>query len=168
MGARGWRLAPAAAGIVVALLVACSSGPTTGESAPARPAAPAAPAAGAPPSAAAPTATSAPAPLKARSAYTSINAVCAPWWMAQEAGYFREQGLDVDLVHIDPGASLAAAIHNGELDVTFAAGPTLVLGYLQGLDLVAIGATSNSLDSVLFARPEVQRVDELRGKIIGV
>jgi len=88
--------------------------------------------------------------------------------MALEAGYFREQGLDVELQHIDPGAALAAALTNGELDVTFAAGPTLVLGYLQGLETIAIGSTSNTLDSVLFARPEIQSVEELRGKTIGV
>src|SRR5688572_26567597 len=106
---------PRGAGILLALLlVACGASATPGERAPER----AAPAerTSPPSSAAAPapasSAASPPPLLKARSAYTSINAVCAPWWMAQEAGYFREQGLDVELGHVDPGASLAAAMHN--------------------------------------------------------
>ena len=141
------------------LLLACSVSPSATDRPTAQPpaAAPAAPPSSAPA-----------APLKARSAYTSINAVCAPWWMALDAGYFREQGLDVELGHVDPGATLVAAMTNGELDVTFAAGPTLVLGHLQGLDTVFIGSTSNALDSVILTRPEIQSPSELQGKTIGV
>jgi NitT/TauT family transport system substrate-binding protein len=163
MSRRTRRGRPAAAFAAMALLLACSPGGGSGPAAPAAAPPPPTGASAAPHAAASP-----PAPLKARSAYTSINAVCAPWWMAQEAGYFREQGLDVELGHIDPGVSLAAAMHNGELDVTFGAGPTLALGFLQGLDVVVIGATSSSLDSVLFARPDLQSVEDLRGKTIGV
>ena len=81
--------------------------------------------------------------LQARSAYTTISAAAAPWWIAVDGGYFREQGLDVDLVHIDAGAPLLAALSNGELDVTFAGGPSLVLGALQGFETMTIGSTSN-------------------------
>src|SRR5438094_904118 len=62
-------------------------------------------------------------PLKARSAYTTIAVSTSPWWMATEAGYFREQGLDVDMVHVDAGAALLAAVQNNELDVTGGGGP---------------------------------------------
>jgi NitT/TauT family transport system substrate-binding protein len=109
-----------------------------------------------------------PAPLKARSAYTTISVSTAPWWMAAEGGYFREQGLDVELMHVDAGAALLAAIQNGELDVTGGGGPSIVYGALQGLDLVIIGSVMNTLDSNVMVRPEIRTVDELRGKTIGV
>lgn len=157
---------------LVALLLACG--------APARSGAPAGTApAGAPGGGAASAATpasvggapavSAPtAPIRSRSGFTTISAAAAPWWMALEAGYFREQGLDVDLVHLDAGAPLLAALSNGELDVTFSGAPTLVVGTLQGLDTVIIGSTTNVLDSVVFTRPEIKTTDDLRGKTIGV
>ncbi len=161
-------------GLVSALLVGCGA-PTrtaapTGAAPAAAPsgggssAAPAAPAAN-------PAAAGAPAPaapLKSRSGYTTISAAAAPWWVALEAGYFREQGLDVDLVHLDAGAPLLAALTNGELDVTFSGAPTLVVGTLQGLDTVIIGSTTNVLDSVVFTRPEIKTPQDLRGKTIGV
>jgi NitT/TauT family transport system substrate-binding protein len=156
-------------GLVWVLLVACG--------APARTAAPAgsapasAPSGGSSAAGAAPgaAAASAPAaPIKSRSGYTTISAAAAPWWMALEAGYFREQGLDVNLVHLDAGAPLLAALTNGELDVTFSGAPTLVVGTLQGLDTVIIGSTTNVLDSVVFTRPEIKTPQDLRGKTVGV
>jgi NitT/TauT family transport system substrate-binding protein len=106
--------------------------------------------------------------MKSRSGFTTIAAAAAPWWVALEAGYFREQGLDVELIRVDAGSPLLAALANGELDVTFSGAPTLVLGTLQGLDIVMIGSTSNVLDGVVFARPEIRTVQDLRGKTIGV
>src|SRR4051794_13865045 len=109
-----------------------------------------------------------PALLKSRSGYTTIAAAAAPWWVALEAGYFAEQGLDVELIHLDAGSPLLAALTNGELDVTFSGAPALVLGTLQGLDTVIIGSTANVLDGVVFTRPEIKSVQDLRGKTIGV
>lgn len=113
--------------------------------------------------------TSAPAaPIKVRSAYTTIAVSTSPWWIAQEAGYLREQGLDVELIHVDAGAALLAALQNNELDVTGGGGPSIVYGYLQGLDLAIIGSNLNVLDSNVMVRPEIQTLDDLRGKTIGV
>jgi NitT/TauT family transport system substrate-binding protein len=170
----GWRRL-VCGGVLATLLVAgCGGGSVNTGRAPAPPPAPpGAPASGSAASSGASanagSAASAPGQqLKARSAYTTISAAAAPWWIALEAGYFREQGLDVELAHIDAGAPLLAAVTNGELDVVFSGAPTIVLGYIQGLDTVIIGSTSNVLDSVVFARPEYQRPEDLRGQTIGV
>jgi NitT/TauT family transport system substrate-binding protein len=150
------------------LAFACGPGPTSTDPAPAAPAAPAAQSGGTADGVAS-SAASAPASLmKVRSGYTTIAAAVAPWWVALDGGYFREQGLDVELNHIDAGAPLLAALSNGELDITQAGAPSLVLGYLQGLETVLIGSTSNVLDAVVFTRPEIQTVEDLRGKTIGV
>src|SRR6266849_6938224 len=125
---------------VVALLgvtLACSSGPSASSRAPA-----AAPAS-APPSAAS-GAPASPAPLvPLRSAYTTIAAPSIAIWMAADAGYFREQGLDVELAYVEPGATLLAALRSGELEVVSAGAPSLVLGYLQGLDTMVFGSVAN-------------------------
>jgi len=150
-----------AAAVLAALLAASCSG----AGAPSAPA----PAAAEQPRAAAPAAAPAPtARIKARSAFTTTSASSLPWWIAKDAGYFEEQGLDVDLVHVDAGATLLAAMHNGELDITGGGGPSMVLGYLQGLETIIIGINVNVLEGGVYVRPEIQTVDDLRGKVIGV
>jgi len=116
-------------------------------------------------------ATPAPQPaalIKARSAFTTTSASSTPWWIAKEAGYFEEQGLDVDQVHVDAGATLLAAMRNGELDITGGGGPSMVLGNLQGLETMIIGVNVNVLEGAVYVRPEIQTVEDLRGKTIGV
>src|SRR5262249_5286246 len=105
---------------------------------------------------------------RVRSAYTTLSGTPAPWWAAYEGGYFREQGIDVELAHITAGNNLLAAMNSGEVQITNSGGPTMILGHLQGLDTVVIGSTSNTLDVVVFVRPELQTLEEVRGKTIGV
>jgi NitT/TauT family transport system substrate-binding protein len=157
---RGAEHRLAGLGILLGLvLVACSPAPaaTPRSAAPApAPGAPAAPAA------------SAPAAVQpVRAAFTSFSASAAPWWMALEGGYFREQGLDVDLVQVAAGATLLAALQNGDREIVFSGGPSLVLGYVEGLETMIVGSTSSGLDIIVFVRPELQTYDDLRGKTIG-
>jgi NitT/TauT family transport system substrate-binding protein len=159
------------------LVAACGGGGATPAAKPAAPAPPAASggsSSAAPSSAAAPAApaggpSAPPALEQARIVYTTIAAVQAPWWIAQEAGYFREQGLDVpELVRIEPGATLLAALQNREVEYVAAGGPSLILGNLQGLETTIFGCTLHSLETIVMARPEIRTIDDLRGQTIGV
>ncbi|MBX5492592.1 MAG: ABC transporter substrate-binding protein [Chloroflexi bacterium] len=167
MGTRSYpgELALVGACLVAVWLLACGPGPAARGPGPSpeavRPAAA--------PAAAAAQAPAPPTPVKIRAAYTTFSGSVAPWWAAAEGGYFREQGLDVELVLVEPGASLLAALRNGELDVTYSGAPSIVLGYAQGLETIIVGATTNLLDNSLYVRPEaVPSVADLRGKTIGV
>ena len=140
MGTRELALGRLLGTVGLLLLTACSA------SAPAAAPAPAAQASGggAPsvPSAPGAAATAAPAMVRARLAFTTISAVQAPFWIAYDEGYFREQGLEVpDMNRIEPGATLLAALLNGEVEYVAAGGPSLVLGTLQGMDTMIFGST---------------------------
>src|SRR5437764_14017698 len=80
--------------VALSLVLACGSQ----AAAPAAPAVAAAPEARAGAPAAAPAATSATpaAPVPLRFAYTALSTTIAPYWIAEDAGYFREEGLDLD------------------------------------------------------------------------
>src|SRR5439155_4304583 len=109
---------PAPAVLVVSPpALACAPRPATALPPPPAPAAPAA--TGSAPRTAAP-------PLPVKAAYSSVAAAVLPWWIAADGGYFREQELDVELTYIASGATLVAALHSGELDVTHASGAPLV------------------------------------------
>src|SRR5829696_1224867 len=88
-----WRLATGLALATALVTVACGGGTPASSRGPAPPAAPANPPAntGGASGAASSGTSPAPAALQARSAYTTISAAAAPWWIALDGGYFREQ-----------------------------------------------------------------------------
>jgi ABC-type nitrate/sulfonate/bicarbonate transport system substrate-binding protein len=104
-------------------------------------------------------------PRKVRAAYSAISGAMLPAWVAAERGLFAKHGLDVDLSYIAAGPKLLGALLSGELQFG-------VLGH-QGVDAAAAGGevvyVASGLDRLvfyLFARPAIQRVEDLRGKRI--
>ena len=106
--------------------------------------------------------------MRAKVAFTAFSPSYAPWWVAQDAGYYREQGLEVELLQVAGGPTLLAAMRSGELDLAAAGGSHIVLGYVQGMETLLIGSTANTLEGSVLARPEIQTVQDLRGKIVGM
>src|SRR5499425_2357346 len=48
---------------------------------------------------------------------TGGSASDAPFYIAYDQGYFKDEGLDVDLIVLDSGAKVIAPLGTGELDV---------------------------------------------------
>src|SRR5258705_748259 len=70
---------------------------------------------------------------KIRIAYASRSSSALPQYMALQRGYFKEQGLDVEIIQMNPRFG-ASAVVSGE--VSFATPFTRTLcGILQGLSL---------------------------------
>jgi NitT/TauT family transport system substrate-binding protein len=171
------RLGPAVSGlallVLLALLAACAS---SGTPPPAKPAAPAAPAAGsagqagagATQSGAAAAPTAAPAPLRLVLNSSAINGAQSALWAAYEAGYYREQGLDVELTAVNNTsrvlqAMLAGEIHLGTIDPAAA-----VQASLEGADFVMLFAAANRLIFSVLSQPSIQQPEALRGKVVGI
>src|SRR4051794_27339364 len=99
---------------IVAMTLGCGPASPTGDHA-AAPSSAAAPASGGP--AAAGPASSPPLLQKLHGSYSGIQMTQSPAWLALEGGYFQEQGLDAHLTLITSGATLLAALRNGEVDL---------------------------------------------------
>jgi ABC-type nitrate/sulfonate/bicarbonate transport system substrate-binding protein len=106
------------------------------------------------------------APL--RIAYSAISGAMSTLWVAQDAGYFKREGLDTELLYIGGGTLLIQSMLSG--DVPFAYGPSVpvINATLRGSDLVLIGNTGNSLVFSIMSRPEIKQPAQLRGKKVGV
>jgi NitT/TauT family transport system substrate-binding protein len=106
------------------------------------------------------------APL--RVAYSAISGAMAPLWVAQEGGYFKREGLDVELLYIGGGSLLIQSMLSG--DVPFAYGPSVpvINASLRGSDLVLIANTGNALIFSIMARPDIKQPSSLKGKKVGV
>ena len=146
-----------------------AGGRVAGDSAPASPAPTAGASLPAPDAAAAPTtdsaATAPPRPLTV--GYSAISGAFLPAWMAQEAGLYAREGLDVDLRYAT-STVLASALLAGEVPVAIIGGVEVITSNLAGSDLIMVAGVSTRPVLALMARPEIATPAELEGKRVGV
>ncbi|HLI26889.1 MAG TPA: ABC transporter substrate-binding protein [Chloroflexota bacterium] len=100
--------------------------------------------------------------------YSAISLSSLPHWLAYDAGYYAEEGLDVTLEYISSSTTLAPALLSGEIPVAYAGQEIVIASGVRGGDLVIIGA---GLERPLFwlsVQGSERTPEELRGKRIGV
>ena len=100
--------------------------------------------------------------------YSAQAGAFAPIWITKEAGFFKKNGLDVDLVFIPGGPTAAAALMAGEMQVVAMAGPAIVTSNLAGSDLVMIAGIVNTFAFQFVTIKEITAPAQLKGKRIGV
>ena len=100
--------------------------------------------------------------------YSGITAIQAPFWIIKDAGYFKQEGLDANLIYIASSSTMAQAMMAGEVAISTANSQAIVDTGLQGGDLVAVGAIVNFVALYVIAAPEIKTVQDLRGKPVGV
>jgi ABC-type nitrate/sulfonate/bicarbonate transport system substrate-binding protein len=105
---------------------------------------------------------------KLRVAYAAITAAFSIPWIAKEAGIFQRHGLDVELVYIAAGSRAVQTLVGGSVDVAAIGGPAGVDAKLAGADTVYVAIPVNRVIVFTVAAPQIQRVEDLRGKSIGV
>jgi len=101
-------------------------------------------------------------------AWTAVSAFNSPFWIMNDAGLYKEEGLDVDTMYIPSSPIAAKATLAGEVVISAQNSQVIADSGLQGADLVAIGATVNIVPFYIMAAPEINSVMDLKGKTIGV
>lgn len=86
--------------------------------------------------------------------------------VAQHRGFFKDKGLDADIVVMGASPSIAALI-NGVIDFTLLTG-TVIRAAIRGLPVRLVAGLMTSSPHVLLARPEIKSVKELTGKKVGL
>jgi len=103
---------------------------------------------------------------KIRIGVPELNAQFAPLALAEKKGFFREDGLQGEVIRINPTVALAALV-SGELDYWTVIGNS-VAAAIQGVPLRVLACYVPGSPSALIARPEFKSVQELRGKTVGL
>jgi NitT/TauT family transport system substrate-binding protein len=101
-------------------------------------------------------------------AWTAVSAFNSPFWIMNDAGFYKEEGLDVDTMYIPSSPIAAKATLAGDVVISAQNSQVIADSGLQGSDLVAIGATVNIVPFYVMAQPEIKNVDDLKGKTIGI
>src|SRR4029450_1012627 len=90
-------------------------------------------------------------------------------WIAEEARLFRKYDLEFPLVYIGSSPLATAAMLGGDGELLMDGGLGIVRAYVQGnTELVCIGGQKNILTQRILAKPPLKRLEDLRGKKVGV
>jgi NitT/TauT family transport system substrate-binding protein len=87
-------------------------------------------------------------------------------WVAKDAGLFRKQGLDAEVIFFRGGQMATQALVAGDPPIVNVG--TVVPAGLQGYDVVLIASSENTYNYSVVARPSITKLEQLTGKRLGV
>ena len=101
-------------------------------------------------------------------AYTSISPQYSPVWIAKEAGFFRNNGINAQLVYMRGGIIATQALVSNDVNFISAGGGGVVDAVLGGAEIFIVASPINQEPQVLVAKKEIKEISQLKGKKLGV
>jgi NitT/TauT family transport system substrate-binding protein len=102
-----------------------------------------------------------------RIAFNGFGGV-VPLYMGDDAGVFKKQGLNLELVFIPGGSLSLQALIGKSLDLLLTGGPPVVSAYLQGAKIKIIGGVVNLLPYMFVVTTGIRSGEQVKGKKIGI
>lgn len=91
------------------------------------------------------------------------------WYVAQEKGFFKKHGVDVELVWFPVYSDSIAALSAGKLDANSQTWNDTMAPVAQGIDLKLILVNDNSAgNDAIVAKPSLKSLKELKGKTVAL
>lgn len=103
---------------------------------------------------------------KVRIVHASRSNAATPQFLAQSKGFYKSEGIDVELIQINPRLA-ATAVVNGDAALASAFLSTF-RATLQGFPMKLVFVALKRGPYFIVSRPEIKDVDQLRGKKLGV
>ncbi|MBM4261684.1 MAG: ABC transporter substrate-binding protein [Deltaproteobacteria bacterium] len=103
---------------------------------------------------------------KIRISYSSRSNSTTVYQVALARGFFKEEGLDPEMIQMNPRLG-GLAVMNGDIEFTTTFGSTL-RGIVSGLPIKFAAISVRKTDHFLITKPEIKSVQELRGKRLGI
>lgn len=105
---------------------------------------------------------------KIRVGYGAVSIQSGLIWIAKQRGLFAKYGLSPEIVYIPGGSTNIQALLSGNLDLTQLTGAPGAAANLEGADIVYIAVNLDKLNYQLVTRPEIKRVEQLKGAKLGI
>ena len=105
---------------------------------------------------------------RVRIAYSSTDSLNGIWTIAHEAGFYKKNGLDADVVYIGSSTVAAAAVVSQDVQLANIAGSVVANSGVRGGDLVSVACFVNSLAYELVVLESIKSPEDLKGKSIGI
>lgn len=105
---------------------------------------------------------------KVRLSHSALESSNAVWYVAQERGFYKKNGLDADLIFISSTTISVTSLVAGDVDVANASGGAVASAVLAGADLLLVACYLNSLPYELIVAESIKSPEDLKGKSIGI
>lgn len=89
-------------------------------------------------------------------------------WMAEDAGFYAQAGLKVEIINQNGGSRGAAALAAGQIDAMHVGLSSVVRLNRAGGDLRIIASLANVIRFTFFSSPGVTTAADLKGGVVGV
>ncbi len=106
--------------------------------------------------------------MKTNFAVSVTSESMAAVWVASDRGFFRKNGLEMQLILMPRAPLSIAALTAGEIDLTITGPGHLLNAATGGAEVIGIANLSQKLDFTLSGRPEIKKPEDLRGKKIAI
>jgi len=103
---------------------------------------------------------------RVRFGYPSLGFRQGHIWVAKDEGFFKKYSLDVEPIFLRGGQLAIQALASGDPPL-MSIGQVVQAG-LAGFDLALIAGVETYYDSTVFARPGITRLEQLKGKRLGI
>jgi NitT/TauT family transport system substrate-binding protein len=100
--------------------------------------------------------------------FSAFSAAFMPAFVADQAGYFAQEGLAVRLVFFQSGVQLMQSIIAGDTQIGMGSAPELVTAVNAGAKVRGVWGISNFMPYALISRPHIRTINDLKGKKIAV
>lgn len=98
----------------------------------------------------------------------SITPTNAPVLAAVDGGYFKKHSLEVKPLVMSGSSTALSAMLSGEVGLITIAGSGVINAHLAGRDAVMIAGTINFAPYELVVSKEIQKIEDLKGKRLGI
>ena len=102
-------------------------------------------------------------PEKLRIGYAARAVAHSVPFVAREAGFFAEEGINAEIIHT-AGSIAPMALAANEVDMTIMSAYLMIPVSVQNRDVVMLGGFSRYASMVLVARPEIKSAHDLKGQ----
>lgn len=101
-------------------------------------------------------------------AVTPPNLVHIPPYLAKDLGYFKEEGIEVEIVSFEGGVGSLRTLVAGSVDLALTSGDPPIAARAQGAPIRMILSTSPRLEAVMTVQGSIKEIKDLKGKKIGI
>src|SRR5262249_27667650 len=91
-----------------------------------------------------------------------------PAWMAEQQGFFRQEGLDVRMKGYDSSDPIFVDLRKGEQQDAAASVESVIADAYRGGKVRIVAGSAKRPPHFIIAQPEIKSLAELKGKTIGV